>query len=122
MYANGGLTTKEGSINADGKDMSGDYSAGSNFKNVTNPYQMAFNSEPSSKNERVVGDLYLEIKPVEGLVIRPSISLDYSLNRNRNFTYPNTYTSYNYSEKNFLSSSMDRYCTLLEEVDRKSVV
>ena len=106
----------EGSVNAEGKDMSGDYSAGSNFKNVTNPYQMAFNTEPSSKNERVVGDFYLEIKPIEGLVIRPSISLDYSLNRNRNFTYPNTYTSYNYSEKNFLSSSMDRRCTLLEEV------
>lgn len=106
----------DGSVNAEGKDLSGDYSAGSNFKNVTNPYQMAFNTEPSNKNERVVGDFYLEIKPVEGLVIRPSISLDYSLNRNRNFTYPNTYTSYNYSEKNFISSSMSRHCTLLEEV------
>lgn len=106
----------DGSVNVDGKDLSGDYSAGSNFKNVTNPYQMAFNTEPSSKSERVVGDFYLEIKPIEGLVIRPSISLDYTLSRTRNFTYPNTYTSYNYSEKNFISSSMGRYCTLLEEV------
>ena len=106
----------DGSVNVNGKDLSGDYSAGSNFKNVTNPYQMAFNTEPSSKSERVVGDFYLEIKPIEGLVIRPSISLDYTLSRTRNFTYPNTYTSYNYSEKNFISSSMGRYCTLLEEV------
>jgi TonB-linked SusC/RagA family outer membrane protein len=106
----------DGSVNVNGKDLSGDYSAGSNFKNVTNPYQMAFNTEPSSKSERVVGDFYLEIKPIEGLVIRPSISLDYTLSRTRNFTYPNTYTSYNYSEKNFISSSMSRYCTLLEEV------
>ena len=106
----------EGSHNKAGKDMSGDYSAGSNFKNVTNPYQMAFNAEPSSKSHRAIGDIYIEIKPIEGLVIRPSISLDYSLHRNRNFTYPNTYTSYNYSEKNFLSSSMEHHCTLLEEV------
>ena len=106
----------EGSKNVEGDDLSGDYSAGSNFKDVTNPYQMAFNTEPSSKNERVVGDFYVEIKPIDGLVIRPSISLDYTLSRNRNFTYPNTYTSYNYSEKNFISSSMERYCTLLEEV------
>lgn len=105
-----------GSVNVQGDDLSGHYSAGSNFKNVTNPYQMAFNSEPSNKNERFVGDIYLEIKPVEGLTIRPSFSVDYSLGRNRNFTYPNTYTSYNYSEKNFLSSNMGRYCTLLEEV------
>ncbi len=105
----------EGSVNVNGEDLSGHYAAGSNFKNVTNPYQMAYNSEPSNKNERMVGDIYLEIKPVDGLTIRPSFSVDYTLNRTRSFTYPNTYTSYNYSEKNFISSSMGRYCSLQEE-------
>ena len=105
-----------GSVNNKGADIGGYYSAGSNFKNVTNPYQMAFNSEPKNQTERAVGDLYLEIKPVEGLTIRPSISMDFSLVRNRTFTYPNIYTSYNYSEKNYISSSMARYMTLLEEV------
>ncbi len=104
-----------GSVNVNGEDLSGHYSAGSNFKNVTNPYQMSYNTEPSSKNERAVGDIYLEVKPIDGLTIRPSFSVDYSLNRTRNFTYPNTYTSYNYSEKNYISSSMTRYCSLLEE-------
>lgn len=99
-----------------GKDLSGRYSAGSNFKNVTNPYQMAFNSEPKNKNHRLVGDVYLEIMPLKGLTIRPSISVDYALNSNRSFMGPNTYTSYNYSEKNFISSSMEKYQTLLEEL------
>ena len=106
----------EGSVNNKKEDLSGHYSAGSNFKNVTNPYQMAFNNEPKNQSERAVGDLYLEIKPIEGFVIKPSISMDFSLARNRSFVYPNTYTSYNYSEKNYISSSMSRYMTLLEEV------
>ena len=105
----------EGSVNALGEDLSGRYSAGSNFKNVTNPYQMVYNTEPSSKSERAVGDIYLEIKPVDGLTIRPSFSVDYNIARNKGFTYPNIYTSYNYSEDNFLSTLMGRYCTLLEE-------
>lgn len=105
----------EGSTNVDGDDISGHYAASSNFKNVTNPFLMVYNTEPSSKNERAVGDIYLEIKPVDGLTIRPSFSVDYTLNRTRNFTYPNTYTSYNFSDKNYISSSMARYCSLQEE-------
>lgn len=105
----------EGSTNVNGDDISGHYAASSNFKNVTNPFLMVYNTEPSSKNERAIGDIYMEIKPVDGLTIRPSFSMDYTLNRTRNFTYPNTYTSYNFSEKNYISSSMARYCSLQEE-------
>ena len=47
----------KGSVNADGEDIGGHYSAGSNFKNVTNPYQMVYNGEPNKKTERFVGDL-----------------------------------------------------------------
>lgn len=103
------------STNVNGDDISGHYAASSNFKNVTNPFLMVYNTEPSSKNERAIGDIYMEIKPVDGFTIRPSFSMDYTLNRTRNFTYPNTYTSYNFSEKNYISSSMARYCSLQEE-------
>ena len=105
----------QGSVNAAGDDLSDHYSAGSNFKNVTNPYQMVYNTEPSSKSERAVGDIYLEITPIEGLTLKSALSVDYNIARNKGFTYPNTYTSYNYSEDNFLSTVMGRYCTLLEE-------
>lgn len=105
----------QGSVNKNGKDISGYYSAGSNFKNVTNPYQMAFNSEPNSRTERVLGDVFLDITPVKGLTIHAAMSADYSVNRTRNFGYPNIYTSYNASDKNFISSSMSRSLQLLEE-------
>ena len=105
----------DGSVNKNGKDISGYYSAGSNFKNVTNPHQMAYNYEPNRKNERFIGDVFIEITPIKGLTIRPSISADYGLERNRNFGYPNIYTSYNASDLNSISSNMSRSLTLLEE-------
>ncbi len=105
----------EGSVNKEGKDIGGNYSAGSNFKNVTNPYQMVFNYEPSKKTERMLGDVFFEINPVEGLTIKASMAADYSLIRDRNFGYPNTYTSYNFSEKNNISSQMERHLSLIEE-------
>ena len=105
----------EGSVNKNGKDISGYYSAGSNFKNVTNPYQMAFNSEPNSRKERAVGDVFLEITPVQGLTIRSAISADYEVNRTRTFTWPNIYTSYNASDKNYISVGLNRALQLLEE-------
>ncbi|MBO4454345.1 MAG: TonB-dependent receptor [Paludibacteraceae bacterium] len=105
----------KGSVNKNGQDISGYYSAGSNFKNVTNPYQMAFNSEPMNRIERAVGDVYFDLTPVKGLTIHAAISADYGVARNRSFTYPNIYTSYNASDLNFLSSSLERSLTLLEE-------
>ncbi len=105
----------KGSVNVNGADISGHYSAGSNFENVTNPYQMAYNSEPMNRTERAIGDVYFDITPVKGLTIHAAISADYGVVRNRTFTYPNTYTRYNYNELNFLSSSMERSLQLLEE-------
>ena len=104
-----------GSVNKNGKDISGYYSAGSNFKNVTNPYQMAYNSEPMNRIERAIGDVYFDITPIKGLTIHAAMSADYGVARNRSFSYPNIYTSYNASDKNFLSSSMERSLQLLEE-------
>ena len=105
----------QGSVNKNGKDISGYYSAGSNFKNVTNPYQMAFNSEPNSRTERAIGDVFVEITPVKGLTIKSSISADYAVGRSRNFGWPNIYTSYNASDKNYINANINRALQLLEE-------
>ncbi|MBR6034893.1 MAG: TonB-dependent receptor [Paludibacteraceae bacterium] len=104
-----------GSVNKYGENIGGHYSAGSNFKNVTNPYQMAYNYEPNKRNERAIGDIYLELTPIKGLTIKSALSADFGLERERNFGYPNTYTSYNYSELNSISARMERRLTLLEE-------
>ena len=106
----------QGAINQYGADLSGKNAASSNFKNVTNPMSMVTESFPLNNNERWVGDLYLEITPVKGLTIRPSISMDYALNRNRNFKNKYDYSTYDKSEKNYVGSDMTRYCSLIEEV------
>lgn len=105
----------EGSYNKSGDNLSGRIAASSNFKNVTNPFTMVEESYPKNNNERWLGDIYMEITPVEGLTIRPSISMGTSLNRDRNFKNKYDYSSYDRATKNFISSSMTRYMSLIEE-------
>ena len=105
----------EGSVNRQGEDLSGRIAASSNFKNVTNPFTMVEESFPKNNSERWVGDLYFELSPVKGLTIRPSISMDYTLNRNRNFKNQYEYSTYDKMNKNYISSDMTRYMSLLEE-------
>src|SRR5690606_5069086 len=83
-------------------------SAASNFKNVTNPFSMVENSFPSDKNERIVGDIYLELKPFKGLTFRSDVSMDMNNNRNKLFKSAYKYSDYDQMTKNFLSSSMSR--------------
>ena len=105
----------EGSVNSAGKDLSGQISAASNFKNVVNPYSMVYNSEPSDKTERWVGDLYLELTPIKGLVFRSDVSLDLTNIRSREFKYAYEYSAYDKAEKNFISSSMSRASNVIVE-------
>ena len=105
----------EGSVNSAGKDLSGQISAASNFKNVVNPYSMVYNSEPSDKTERWVGDIYLELTPIKGLVFRSDVSLDLTNIRSRQFKYAYEYSAYDKAEKNFISSSMSRASNVIVE-------
>lgn len=105
----------EGSVNSAGKDLSGQISASSNFKNVVNPYSMVYNSVPSDKTERWVGDLSLELTPVKGLVFRSDVSLDLTNIRSREFKYAYEYSAYDKAEKNFISSSMSRASNVIVE-------
>ncbi len=104
-----------GSVNLEGKDLSGQIAASSNFRNVVNPFSMVENSEPENKVERWVGDIYVEITPVKNLTLRSSVSLDQSNNRDKLFKHAYEYSAYDKSEKNYLSSSMARYNTLMFE-------
>jgi TonB-dependent starch-binding outer membrane protein SusC len=105
----------EGSTNLNGKDLSGQIAASSNFRNVTNPYSMVESSHPSNKVERWVGDVFVEITPIKNLVWRSALSLDLSNNRDKLFKDAYDYSTYDRSEKNFLSSSMSRYSTMILE-------
>lgn len=105
----------EGSVNNQGKDLSGQIAASSNFKNVTNPFSMVEHSHPKNNTERWVGDVFAEITPIKGLILRSSISLDLRLVRNREFKDKYEYSSFDQSKKNFISTSLARYSTLMEE-------
>jgi len=101
-----------GSVNANGKDLSGQISASSNFRNVTNPFSMVENSVPKSVDERWVGSFFAEITPIKDLVLRSSVSLDLLNNSYKLFKYAYEYSDYDKSKKNYLASSMSRYSTI----------
>ncbi len=105
----------DGSINNEGKDLGGQISAASNFKNVTNPFSMVQHSYPESTVERWVGDLYIELTPIENFKWRSAVSMDLANNRNKSFYETYEYSSYDKRTKNFLSSSMDHYRTVIFE-------
>ncbi|NDV46810.1 TonB-dependent receptor [Paludibacter sp. 221] len=105
----------DGSVNSEGKDLSGQIAASSNFKNVTNPFSMVENSHPESIIERWVGDIYMEITPIKNLVFRSDLSLDLSNNRDKLFKNAYEYSSFDKADKNYLSSGMSRYSTLMIE-------
>lgn len=105
----------EGSVNSKGEDLSGQIAASSNFVNVTNPFSMVEHSHPKNNRERWVGDVFLEINPLKGLVLRSSVSLDYSLVRDRLFKDAYKYSTYDVATNNYISSSMARSSTLMEE-------
>jgi len=104
-----------GSVNKLGKDLGGQIAASSNFKNVTNPFSMVENTVPTNTVERWVGDVFVEIKPMQDLVWRSALSLDLSNNIDKLFKYSYEYSSYDKSDKNFFSSTMSRYSTLMVE-------
>lgn len=105
----------EGYLTPSGYDLGGQISAGSNKKEVVNPFSMVERTHPANRNERLVGDIYLEIVPIKGLTFRPSVSYDLTINRDRTFKDKYEYSKYDAMNKNFISSSMGRYSTFTEE-------
>ncbi len=89
------------------KDMSGQYSTPSLFRNVVHPYNQVFNSHPNNNNDDWVGDVFAEITPLKGLVLRGDVSMKLWNGMNRTFT-PVLNVIYNSISKNGVSASMSR--------------
>lgn len=98
-----------------GENIGGQPSAASNFTNVVNPMSMIYNTEPSNKTQRWVGDIFVEIKPIEGLTIRPSLSMDLSNIMDRTFNYAYRYSNADYREHNSVGATMARHMTLTND-------
>lgn len=98
----------EGYKNRKGQDLGGQISAGSNFKNVTNPLSMVEYSHPKNRNERFVGNTFIELTPWKFLNWRTSFNFDYRITQDKSYLDAYTVSVYDKREKNFLSSSLAR--------------
>jgi len=98
-----------------GKNLSEQISASSNFKNVVNPLSMVEHSHPKDKWERWVGDVFVELTPIKGLTLRGDVSIDVSNGESRLFKDKYEYSSYDKAEKNYFTASMIKYKTLIYE-------
>lgn len=98
-----------GSVNRNGKDLSGGISAGSNFKNVTNPFSMLEYNHPHVRNERWVGNVFAELTPIKNFTFRSTYSFDYRITTNRSFGDSYEVSSFDKRADNFLSSDMGRH-------------
>jgi len=105
----------EGAVSPKGNELGGQISAASNFKNVVNPISMVEYSHPSDKTERWVGDIFLEITPVKGLIWRSDVSMDLTHTRHKLFKEAYKISDYDKTDKNFLESSTGRYSTIIAE-------
>lgn len=105
----------DGAKTAGGVDLSGKLAAASNFKNVTHPYAMVDYTHPMDYSERWVGDVFLEITPLKGLVWRNDVSMDLTNNRHRSFKEAYEVSNFDKMDKNFLEKSMSRYSTIIFE-------
>jgi len=105
----------DGSINNLGEDLSGQISAASNFRNVTNPFSMVEYSHPEDVVERWVGDIYIELTPFRGFMWRSAVSMNLANNRSKSFYDAYEHSAYDLRVNNFITSSMDHYRTLTFE-------
>ena len=97
-----------GSVNRNGKDLSGGISAGSNFTNVTNPFSMLEYNHPHNRTERWVGNVFAEITPLPYLTFRSTYSFDYRVGLNKSFADAYEVSAYDKREENFLASDINR--------------
>jgi TonB-linked SusC/RagA family outer membrane protein len=109
------VTYPQGSHNHLGDDLSGKFAAPTNFKNVTHPYAMVDYSHPMDKSDRWVGDIFVDITPIKGLVWHNDISMDLSNVRHRLFKEAYIVSQFDKMDKNFLEKNMTRYRTLIFE-------
>lgn len=98
----------EGSKTRKGVDLSGKITPGTNFTNVTNPYSMIEYNHPKMRNERFVGNVFLDLSPVKHFNLHTSYNFDYRITTDKSFADAYVVSSFDKRDHNFLASSMAR--------------
>jgi len=103
-YPDGSLSGYPGKSIAKQVDLSGRYSTPSLFRNVMHPYNQVYNSKPNNSSIDWVGDIYMEIKPFKGLVVRGDVSTKIWNEMRRTYS-PVLDVIYNATSNNSVSAS-----------------
>lgn len=105
----------DGSVTRQDKDLSGEISAASNFKNVRNPFSQVEHNHPRNAHERFVTNLFAELTPIKGLTFRTDVSADMTWDRVRSYQENYRHSSYDYAsgDRNGVSSGMYRYSSVI---------
>ncbi len=73
-YAAGTLSGYPGKQVAQQVDLSGRYSTPSLFRNVMHPFNQVYNSKPNNGSIDWVGDIFVELRPFKGLVVKGDVN------------------------------------------------
>lgn len=95
-----------------GEDLGGKIAAASNFMNVVNPVSMATHSHPKGHSERLVGQLYAEVKPFKDFVWHSDVNLDLGYEIGRTFTEKYHHSNADKNDANSIGQSIARSQTL----------
>lgn len=105
----------DGNRYPNGRDLSGQVSASSNFKNTYNPFSSVETAFPKDKYDRWVGDVYVELTPIKGLMLRGDVSLDLTNGNSSLSKISYMYSSYDQSKDNFYSASINNTRSIIYE-------
>ena len=96
------------------QDLSGRYSTPTLFANVSNPFYLAYNTKPYNNSIDIVGDIFMEVKPITDLTLRGDVSVKYWDGLNRNYT-PVLNATYGAVNMNSVGAALQRTVNLTYE-------
>jgi len=83
------------------------------YDGESNPYaSMVYNNQNSNNNQKLLGDVYLEIQPIKNLTFKTTLSLDYYAGEGRSFTPVYNLSKYTFNLKDRVSQNMNKGKTL----------
>lgn len=82
--------------------------------NQANPYySMVNNNQNTKNNQKLLGDVYLQIEPLKGLKFRSSLGLEYNANESNSFVPEYTLSVYSFNNDSKVTQSMGKGRTLI---------
>lgn len=84
------------------------------FNGEANPYaQMVYNNQSERNEQKLIGNLYLQIEPIKGLKFRTSLGIDYGANESHSYSPTYRLSIYSFNTLTRASQSIGRGVSLL---------